>query len=103
MAADGYVVAIVGERERGDADRVRLDLVVEHPDRLEAVLHVVEHSLVEDDEEVAIGERQAVMRAPTEGRRPVAMYDQLGSGLGLDVDDGEAGVAPGAIGDGVVD
>ena len=52
--------------------------VVENPDELEAVLLVVEHRLVEHDEQIAVRQRQAIVRAAAERRRPVAVDDQLG-------------------------
>ena len=70
MAADRDIVAVVRQRERCDADRVRLDLIVEHPDRLETVLHIVEHRFVEDDEQISVWQGQAVVRPAAERRRP---------------------------------
>ena len=58
---------------------------------------MVEHGLVENDEEIAVGQRQAIVRAAAEGRRPVAVRDQFRSGAVGDVDHDEAGIAPGAV------
>ena len=46
---------------------------------LEPVLLVIEHGLVEHDEEIAVGQGQAIVRPAAERRRPVAMRDQLGA------------------------
>ena len=69
MAALALVVGLGRLRKRRDADRVGLVAVVEHPDVLDPVLLVVEHGLVEHDEQVAVGQRQAVVRAAAERRR----------------------------------
>ena len=103
MAADLEIVLVRRLREGRDADRVGLHLIVEDPDRLEPVLLIVEHGLVDDDEQIALGQRQRVVRAAAERRRPDLVDDELRIGLVLDVDNGEAGVAPAAIGDVVVD
>ncbi len=52
-------------------DRVCRVLDVEDPDVLEPVLEIVEHGFVQHHEQVAIGHRQAVVRAALEWRRPV--------------------------------
>ena len=103
MPADLQIVLVVRLGEGRDRDRVRLHLVVEHPDRLEPVLLVVEHRLVDDDQEIAVGEGQRVVRAAAEGRRPDLVDDELRVRLVLDVDHREARVAPRAIGDVVMD
>ena len=103
MTADLQIVLVGRLREGGDADRVRLHLVVEHPDRLEPVLLVVEHGLVDDDQEIALRQWQRVVRSAAERRRPDLVDDQLGVRAILDIDDREAGVAPAAISDVLVD
>ena len=55
MGAFARIVDLRRSWESGDADRVRLFAVVEHPDVLDTVFHVVEHRLVEDDEQIAPG------------------------------------------------
>ena len=42
--------------------------IVENPDQLEAVLLVVEHRLVEHHQQLAIRQRQAIVRAAAERR-----------------------------------
>src|ERR1700733_8884342 len=99
MAADGHIVLVVRQRERRDADGVRLDLVVEHPDRLKTVFHVVEHRLVKDDEQISVRQGETIVRAAAKWRRPNAMDDKLRVSLIRHVDARQASVAPGAIGD----
>jgi hypothetical protein len=74
-------------------------LHVEDPDVLQPVLEIVEHRLVEHHQEVAVGQRQAVVGSALERRRPVAVDDQLGLAAVGHVHHHEAGVAPGAPGD----
>jgi hypothetical protein len=69
---------IVGFRRRGkggNAHRICLRPVVEDPDELEAILLVIEHGFVEHDEEIARRQRQAIVGAAAERRRPVAVGD----------------------------
>ena len=67
MTADLQIVLVRRLREGGDADRVGLHLVVEHPDRLEPVLLVVEHGLVDDDQEMRFGNGSALCVPPPNG------------------------------------
>ena len=53
-------------REGRNADGVGRIAVVKHPDQLEAVLLVIEHGFVEDDEQLAIWQRQAIVCAAAE-------------------------------------
>ena len=59
---------------------------------------MVEHGLVEHHQQVAIRQRQAVVRAAAERRRPVPVHDQLRLGAVGDVEHHHAGIAPGGVG-----
>jgi hypothetical protein len=103
MAADRDVIAIDRHRQGGDTDGSALHLVVEHPDRLVTIGSPVEHRLFEDDQQVAIGQRQGVVGAAGDRRKPALMGNQLGRAAVGDVDHHEAGVALAAIGGVAVD
>src|SRR5712671_3750470 len=100
MRALGLVVCFGRGREGRDAHGVAGRADVEQPDELEPVLLMIEHRLVEHHQQVAIGQRQAIMGASPEGRAPVAVRDQLRRAAVGDVDHDQPAVAPGPI-DGV--
>ena len=77
MAALGHVICFRRSRKGRNADGVGAVAIVEHPDQLQAVLLVVEHRFVEHDEQLAVRQRQAIVRAAAERRAPVAVDDEL--------------------------
>src|SRR6266852_711645 len=103
MRAIRHVVRFGRRREGRDAHRILRRTDVEQPDQLEAILLVIEHGFVEHDQQIAVGQRQAVVRAAAEGRGPVAMDDQFWRAAVGDVDHHKSGVAPCAVGGVAVD
>ena len=91
------VVRLVRRREGRDADRIGRLANVEHPDVFDAVLAIVEHRLVGDHQQVAIRQRQAIVSAASERRRPVVVLDQLRLAAVGDVHHDEPAVAPRAV------
>jgi hypothetical protein len=57
----------------------------------------VHDCLVEHNEKVAVGQRQAIMGPAAEGGRPVAVNDELGIVAVGDIDHDQAGIAPGDV------
>src|SRR2546430_7417815 len=58
---------------------------------------MIENGLVEHDEQIAVRQRQTIVRAAAERRRPIAMGDQLGPRAVGNIDHHHAGVAPGGV------
>jgi len=98
VAALAHIVGLRRRGKGGDAHRICLGPVVEHPDELEAILLVIEHGFVEHDEKIALRQRQAIVRAAAERRAPVAVDNELRFLAVADVDPDHAGVAPGGVG-----
>src|SRR5262249_6662184 len=97
VAALAHIVLFRRRGEGGNTDRICLCPVVEHPDELEPILLMIEHGFIEDDEQIAVRQRQAIVRAAAERRRPIAMGNALGPRAIGNVDHHHAGVAPGRV------
>ena len=98
VAALVHVVRLRRRREGGNAHGISLYAVIEHPDELEAIFLMIQNGFIEHGQQIAVGQRQAIVGAATERRRPVPLGDQLGLRAVGDIDHHHAGVAPGGIG-----
>src|SRR5258707_9503137 len=83
MAPDLQIVLVRRRREGRDADRVGFDLIVEHPDWLEAVLLMVEHGLVDDDQRLRSDRGRALCVPPPNGGAHVLWTMSFGLALSL--------------------
>src|SRR6185312_16014230 len=91
VPAPARVVGFRRRRKGGDADGVFPLAVVKHPNELEPVLLMIEHGLVENDQQVAVRQWQAVVGPTAERRRPVAVRDEVWARAVCDIDHHHAG------------
>jgi hypothetical protein len=57
------------------AHRICLHPVVEYPDELQPILLIIQNGFIEHDQQIAVWQRQAIVRAAAKWRRPVAVGD----------------------------
>ena len=67
MTALADIIRFIRRREGRDADRIVLLADVEHPDQFQSVFLMIEHRLIEDDQEVPIGQGRQLCVPPPNG------------------------------------
>ena len=93
-----HVVSFVRLRESGDTHRIRRVANVEQPDQLLAILLVIQHRLIKHHQQIPIRERQRGVGAAAKRRAPVTVANQLRLSAVLHIEQGQAAVAPAAVG-----
>ena len=99
----GAIVGLRGSGEGGDIDGIALLAHIDNPGILEPIGTVVGNAFIGDDDEVAVGQGQAGVRATTEGWAPVAVREQRRFGGIAHVEHGQTTIAPGTVGGGAGD
>ncbi|CAH0326137.1 hypothetical protein SRABI106_04571 [Rahnella aquatilis] len=91
------VIPFLRLRKGRNTHRIRRLAHVKQPDQLLAIFLIIQHCLVEHDQQIPVRQRQRGMRAAAKWRTPVAVRNQLWRAAVFDIQQRQAAVTPAGI------